>query len=185
VTSLRAATGLAAARWLLDADVVWSDLARYGPPGFEAYVRVAFDQAGEADRVRSALAALERVTTTPSVGYAAIWEGWGGRGPTPDAPRIVIPNRTFVLFTGPVAVLRDAAALAWHGDAGDAGDAGPEPHLVWPADQAWCLACEVDEEIEFTVGCSDAAASGLAAALPGSVRRVEYGANVRTYRDLP
>jgi hypothetical protein len=25
---------------------------------------------------------------------------------------------------------------------------------VWPEDQAWCLACEVDEEIEFTVGCS-------------------------------
>ena len=26
-----------------------------------------------------------------------------------------------------------------------------EPHLVWPEDQAWCLACEVDEEVEFTV----------------------------------
>ncbi|RMB58715.1 hypothetical protein EAX62_11280 [Tessaracoccus antarcticus] len=23
------------------------------------------------------------------------------------------------------------------------------PHLVWPEDRAWCLACEVDEEIEF------------------------------------
>ena len=58
-----------------------------------------------------------------------------------------------------------------------------EPHLVWPEDQAWCLACELDEEIEFTVGCSDDAAHALATAMPGAVRQVDYGAQAPLYRD--
>jgi hypothetical protein len=87
-----------------------------------------------------------------------------------------------LLFTGPVEVLRDAPALAWYGSA-----AGPDqaPHLVWPEDQAWCLACEVDEEIEFTVGCTDAAAQALARFLPVGVRRVRYGEPAPLYRDPP
>lgn len=27
-----------------------------------------------------------------------------------------------------------------------------EPHPVWPEDQAWCMACEVDEEVTVTPG---------------------------------
>jgi hypothetical protein len=72
-------------------------------------------------------------------------------------------------LTGPVEALRDAAALAWYGSA--AGIA-QEPHLVWPGAQVWCLACEVDEEIEFIVGCSEEASQALARALPGAIRRV-------------
>jgi hypothetical protein len=84
-----------------------------------------------------------------------------------------------LLFTGPVEVLTDAPALAWRG-----ASAGilQEPHLVWPADHAWCLACEVDEEIEFTVGCSSAAATALTSAVPG-VRAVGYGVEAPLYRD--
>lgn len=85
-----------------------------------------------------------------------------------------------LLFTGPVEALRDAPALAWYGSA--AGIA-QEPHLVWPEDQAWCVACEVDEEIEFTVGCSAEASQALARALPGAVRRVRYGEPAPMYRD--
>lgn len=54
---------------------------------------------------------------------------------------------------------------------------------MWPADQGWCLACEVDEEIEFTVGCSDRVAHALASAFPGRVRRVRYGEEAPLYRD--
>jgi hypothetical protein len=72
-----------------------------------------------------------------------------------------------LLFTGPVEALRDAPALAWYGSAAGVEQ---EPHLVWPQDQAWCLACEVDEEIEFTVGCSAA-------------RPVRYGEPAPMYRD--
>jgi len=85
-----------------------------------------------------------------------------------------------LLSTGPVEALRDAPALAW---SGSAEGVAQEPHLVWPEDQAWCLACEVDEEIEFTVGCSEEASQGLARALPGTVRRVGYGEPAPMYRD--
>jgi hypothetical protein len=82
-----------------------------------------------------------------------------------------------LLFTGPRGVLRDAPALAW----GVTG-ALQEPHLVWPEDRAWCVACEVDEELEFSVGCSRAAATALSSALPG-VRVVDYGEDAPLYRD--
>lgn len=85
-----------------------------------------------------------------------------------------------LLFTGPVGALSDAPALAWYGSAERVFQ---DPHLVWPEDQAWCLACEVDEEIEFTVGCSEEASQALASALPGAVRRVRYGEPAPLYRD--
>ena len=100
--------------------------------------------------------------------------------PAPQAPRVQIPHREMLLFTGPVGALRDAPALAWYGSMAGAAQ---EPHLVWPQDQAWCLACEVDEEIEFTVGCSGAASQALARALPGAVRQVRYGEPAPMYRD--
>ena len=192
VTEIRPATDAGAAQWLLRPDVDWWDLVRYGPPGFDAYVRIALPHDSEpdagppsgkalVDAIRAALATLGSYTTTPSQGYAAIWEGWtGGAPPAPQAPRVEIPNRAMLLFTGPVEALRDAPALAWHGSAAGVCQ---EPHLVWPEDQAWCLACEVDEEIEFTVGCSEEASQALARALPGAVRRVRYGQPAPMYRD--
>ena len=132
------------------------------------------------DAVRAALASLGSYTTTSSRWYAAIWQGWVSEASAPQAPRVEIPNRAMLLFTGPVEALRDAPALAWYGSATGVAQ---EPHLVWPEDQAWCLACEVDEEIEFTVGCSGEASQALARALPGAVRRVRYGDPAPMYRD--
>ena len=186
MTQLRAAANADAARWLLPADVDWWDLVRYRPPGFDVYVRIALaqdahgvDPAGEQPALRVALATLASYTATPASGYAAIWEGWISGAPAPQAPRVQIPHRAMLLFTGPVGVLRDAPALAWYGPA----QGYQEPHLVWPEDQAWCLACEVDEEVEFTVGCSVNASQALAEALPGAVRRVHYGDPAPLYRD--
>lgn len=187
MTEIRPAADADAAQWLLRAEVDWWDLVRYGPPGFDVYVRIAFAQdpdsadiAGEDPALRLALATLATYTATPASGYAAIWEGWTSGHPAPEAPRVQIPNRAMLLFTGPVGVLRDAPALAWYGSAQGRYQ---EPHLAWPEDQAWCLACEVDEEIEFTVGCSVAASQALARALPGAVRRVHYGDPAPLYRD--
>ena len=191
VTEIRPAADPDAAQWLLRSDVDWWDLVRYGPPGFDVYVRIALAQdvgadagnrSGEAlvDAVRAALAALGSYTATPSKAYAAIWEGWTSMAPRPQVLRVEIPNRAMLLFTGPVEALRDAPALAWYGSAACVFQ---DPHLVWPEDQAWCLACEVDEEIEFTVGCSGEASQALATALPGAVRRVRYGEPAPLYRD--
>jgi hypothetical protein len=172
-------------RWLLRSDVGWMDLVRFGPPGFDAYVRIAFSDEssllgdGEDPVLRSALATLAGHTTTPSVAYAAIWEGWTGAAQRPAAPVLRLRHRTMLLFTGAVDELRDAPTLAW---GGSPGQGFQEPHLVWPADRAWCLACEVDEEVEFTVGCAEPAAEALAAALPGAVRRATYGEDAPLYR---
>lgn len=185
MTEVRPAADAAAARWLLQPDVHWWVLVRYGPPGFDVYLRIAFPDADlppddQDDPVRAALVTLASHTTTPDRGYAAIWEGWCGEPPATPAPRVAIPNREMLLFTGRVEMLRDAPGLAWHGPPEGYGQ---EPHLVWPEDRAWCLACEVDEEIEFTVGCSREASKALASRLPGSVRQVHYGDPAPMYRD--
>jgi hypothetical protein len=93
---------------------------------------------------------------------------------------VPIPNRAMLLFSGPVDVLRDAPGLAWYGSAQGIHQ---EPHLVWPEDHAWCVACVVDEEIEFSVGCTGEAARALAEAMPGAVRQVRYGEAAPMYRD--
>lgn len=184
MTNLRAAATADPAQWLIRSDADWWDLVRYGPPGFDVYVRVAFGDDADSDAedptLRTALATLAGHTTTPASGYAAVWEGWTSGESVPSAPRVPIPNREMLLFTGPVDELRDAPALAWYGSAHGVYQ---EPDLVWPEDHAWCLACEVDEEIEFTVGCSVDASRALAEALPGAVRRVLYGESAPMYRD--
>jgi hypothetical protein len=191
VTALRPASSAEPARWLLESDVDWWDLVRYGPPGFEVFVRILLadgadddEWEGEEPALRTALGTLAGHTTTPEVGYAAVWEGWTSLGPIPDAPRVPIPNREMLLFTGPVDQLRDAPALAWYGSE-RSHSIYQEPHLAWPEDHAWCLACEVDEEIEFTVGCTAGAARALAEALPGAVRQVVYAESAPLYRDPP
>ena len=87
--SSRSAADADEARWLLEADVDWWDLVRYGPPGFDVYVRIAFDAdaKGDAegeDSLRSALSTLAAHTTTPATGYAAIWAGWGSGNQPPQ-----------------------------------------------------------------------------------------------------
>lgn len=175
--------------WLLESAHDSWDLVRYGPPGFETYVRVALacpsdpdDVGADESTVRIAFEVLRQHTATPGDAYAAIWKGWTSRMSAPQAPRVEIPNRPMLLFTGPVDALWNAPAVAW---TDSMGAIGPAPHLAWPQDRAWCMACEVDEEIEFTVGCSHAAADAIATALPGHVRRVSYGADVPLYRDDP
>ena len=192
VSEMRPAASAAPANWVLQSHVDWWELVRYGPPDFDAYVRIAFGEdvrsdavnppeAAQIDAVRAALAVLASHTTTPNVCYAAIWEGWTSQPLAPQAPRVEIPNRTMLLFTGHVEALRNAPALAWYGSETD----GAAPHLAWPEDQAWCLACEVDEELEFTVGCSRDAARSLGRALPGRVREARYGEPAALYRESP
>lgn len=115
---LRPAANADPARWLLRAEVEWWDLVRYGPPGFDVYLRVAFrDEAdgvepgGEDPALRHVLTILAKHTATPTTAYAAIWEGWTSRVPAPEAPRVEVPNRAMLLFTGHVGVMRDAPAL--------------------------------------------------------------------------
>ena len=169
-----AAETAAPGAWLLASGAHWWDLVRYGPPGFEVYARVDFD---EGDTPARALELLASRTGTPEAAYAAVWEGWCGR-PPPPAPVLLIPARTMHLFAATVAELREGPAAAW-----GQHFPGVPPHLAWPEDRAWCLACEVDEDFAFTVGCDRSTLEHLAEALPGGVREVSYGADEPLWRN--
>ncbi len=111
------------------------------------------------------LALLARHTNTPDDCFFGLWDGFGnlhgspavgffhtGKGKGPDVPpafppeflngpRVEIPNRSYLLFRGPL------------GEAGrwGAADLAPghrrpinSPNLMWPFDRAWFVASEID-----------------------------------------
>jgi hypothetical protein len=163
----------------------WARL-QFGPPCFESYVRVnlttddeldAWEEATEPsapkpDSIKEALEVLLDHTTTPDDAYAGIWDGWRMQPALPKAPRIAVAGRSLLLFTGTVLELRFAAGTAWNGEP---TDGGAEPHWLWPADHSWFLACEVDEYVDFSIGCSTLASSSLAARFGPRARLVPYG----------
>lgn len=60
----------------------------------------------------------------------------------PTRAPVVIPNRAYFLFHGPLA-----DALDWNDMRLSWGDIVLEPHhpaFLWPADRAWCVAADVD-----------------------------------------
>jgi hypothetical protein len=60
----------------------------------------------------------------------------------PDVPKVVVPNRAYWLFRGPLAEVGTwDTAQAWPGQ--HRLDEA-EPAFVWPADHAWCFALDVD-----------------------------------------
>lgn len=78
-------------------------------------------------------------------------EGTVGRGPkiapafapaVLHGPKVVVPNRAYFLFRGPVYDFGDwGAADAWPGQP---RLHMPDPAFIWPADHTWCVANDVD-----------------------------------------
>lgn len=60
---------------------------------------------------------------------------------SPDAPKVVIPNRAYFLFHGTVSELGDWEAARTRPDQ---HQGMPDPAFIWPADHAWCVANDVD-----------------------------------------
>src|SRR5215475_10905083 len=91
-----------------------------------------------ADEAEILVEVLQRHTRAPDRCWFAVWEGYGGLEPDvrwPEAARLHLPNRDYVLLWGPV----EAAARSFE----------PAPfrqsaNLWWPDDQAWCVATEID-----------------------------------------
>ncbi|MEJ5913674.1 hypothetical protein [Pseudokineococcus sp. 1T1Z-3] len=127
----------------------------------------------QGDLQPTALAALLDVlgswTPAEQEHVMALWEGHGwvdGRGvgfygdgedpgPVPPAfsadvlggPRLQLPGRGYLLFTGPLA----AAARLGRRTCADVAEVWPgewlwrqSPALLWPHDRSWCLSTEVD-----------------------------------------
>jgi hypothetical protein len=98
-------------------------------------------------------------TTTPDRCWFCVWDGYGWETavrltpagqpaePVPDplptevrsGPRALLPNREYLLYTGPA---EDVTALARLGDGLPGED--QTANLWWPDDQAWCVASEID-----------------------------------------
>lgn len=132
---------------------------------------VEVDEAGREDQLLETLfGVLAEHTGTPDDCYFCLWDGYGeihggdavsvsladvhGRsrsGPAVapafppevlNGPKVVVPNRSYYLFHGPLSEVGDwGAADMWPGQP---RWNMPLPAFVWPADHAWCFAGDVD-----------------------------------------
>jgi hypothetical protein len=109
-----------------------------------------------------ALAGIARDwTTTPERCWFCLWDGYGAGTlltppgepsvPLPDpvpapvrhGPRVRLPNRDYLLYTGPVEAVLTTDPLP-------GGDQAA--NLWWPADRAWCVASEIDLAWTYVAG---------------------------------
>ena len=63
-------------------------------------------------------------------------------------PRLMLPQRTYLLFVGAVASATTLRNPMWPSGASE------PPNLWWPADQAWCVASEIDLPVTYIGGSS-------------------------------
>jgi hypothetical protein len=107
-------------------------------------------------------AVLRAFTTTPDECWFCIWDGYGWQArrqlsspgatpvilpdPVPAAvrrgPRVRLPGRDYLLYTGPVESIT-APADIHHGQSAN---------LAWPADHSWCVASEIDLAWTYVAG---------------------------------
>ncbi|KAA1422432.1 hypothetical protein FE697_014900 [Mumia zhuanghuii] len=192
--SLRPLSDVGPADWITSADAPWFDLVTFGPPGFDAYLRLV--RTDDDDQLLRALCGvLARHTTTPDDAHFCLWDGYGtldgGRSSyaiDPDDPRLdtdplggtreerarrllsSLPEERYPaafppsVLNGPRVKVGDRrlperAYLLFGGALSDAGDWGADPrhpggigegipNLFWPADHAWCVAADVDEDAD-------------------------------------
>jgi hypothetical protein len=98
---------------------------------------------------------LAPATTTPELCYFAVWEGHGDSVAPPSlSPKLELPNREYDVFSGPLSAARTSLSVI------------PFSHksanLWWPADQAWCVATEIDFAWTYVGGPRDCIAAVLA-----------------------
>ncbi|MGH9101648.1 MAG: hypothetical protein ACRDYD_01475 [Acidimicrobiales bacterium] len=107
---------------------------------------------------------LRRFTTTPEECFFCLWDGYAFGGvpltaqgappaaPLPDpvpsavrsGPVVALPQREYLLYTGPVEAITAPTGL----------DRGQTANLAWPADRAWCVASEIDLTSSYVGGPS-------------------------------
>jgi hypothetical protein len=110
--------------------------ARDGQSAPEPYVAPAWGTMEDDECARLA-ELLARFTSTPERCWFCLWEGYGwpelprqGQGP----PRVNLPHRDCILFSGPVDVATSFRSPPW----------SQPPTLWWPDDRAWCVASEIE-----------------------------------------
>lgn len=152
------------------------------PPRFESYISIrntAVDtRQGELDPtiLSELINILSEFTSTPQNCFHGLWEGYGWMhegahtyfGSTEAENRLAnnahyvsfpseainsrkfqLPNRNYILIKGPIS---EAPKLgSGYGD----WFIPQSPNLLWPADQKWCVASEIDFNVTLIGGSSD------------------------------
>ncbi|HWS37877.1 MAG TPA: hypothetical protein VN408_34730 [Actinoplanes sp.] len=144
--TLHRCTDMSGADWLVQSATDGSRLITMGPDGFAAYARLRYipdpadgqdendvevpeDHPDDLTQAVRALRVLAAFTSTPDDCFFAVWDGYGEVG---DGPLLTgLAYRHLALFRGP---LRGVTELP---------DTAP-PAMVWPADQNWFFASDVD-----------------------------------------
>ena len=155
--SLRPSPYCAAASWIINSELPWQRVLTFGPAAFDSHARLRFildpTRAGqdetdgavatgglsETEQLNIVVSTLLSYTTTPQELFFAFWDGHGFAMP---GARFETPHREFFLYHGSVsengswdiATEDQAPGQPWL----------PEPAYIWPADQAWCVANDVD-----------------------------------------
>ncbi len=104
---------------------------------------------------QSLAAILRQWTSRPDECWFGLWDGYGWEGriplaapgervtalpdPVPESvrngPRVHLPHRDYLLYSGPVEAVLASVSLA---------DSGQTPNLWWPDDRTWFVASEID-----------------------------------------
>jgi hypothetical protein len=152
-----------------DGPMRWSEVA--GRFGRTVHPRMQFDNISDGawpwdDRPADGTltladaAALAEVlrphTVSPAACCFAVWEGYGS---LPDSvrglPDLAVPQRRMLVREGPLdSVVESVFEPPW---------GYQSPNLWWPADQAWCVASEIDFNTTYVGGARACIADVLAA----------------------
>jgi hypothetical protein len=125
----------------------WGVLVGLGPAGFDAYARLMFEAEVTNEPARATFREiLSQHTSTPDVCYFGLWEGYGGDPPLPPAgPHFSV--RTWIDEADRNVSMREYHLYGGNlADDSEFGGLNNEPHMVWPADHAWFVACDVDQD---------------------------------------
>ena len=102
--------------------------------------------------VEPILAVLARHTSARDRCAFGIWNGYGSLAQRhPGVPRLVLPNRTYLMFEGPLEAVMDLVF----------GDPGQPPNIWWPGDRAWCVATDIDAHSTYVGGSRECVAALL------------------------
>lgn len=100
---------------------------------------------------------LRGETRTPELCWFCIWDGFGAFDFAGESERVHLPNRDYVLYSGPIEL---AMAPLETGPPDVAADQLDEPwdtqspNLWWPEDRAWFVATEIDYAWTYVGGTS-------------------------------
>ena len=100
------------------------------------------------DALHSLKEVLRTHTATPNECFVGIWEGVGWIEPKEvRAPRLRSPARTHLVFEGDTDLLDHVGWIGFDGRL-----VQESPSVIWPADQAWFVATDVDQESTYVGG---------------------------------